>query len=90
MPCGWFPDIGNTCHCHWTWYLPMKKVLRWMLLVVQPEVFQLPLWCLLGFVVLFLYTLVARVCAFFRPLRNILMVAASLRNLHLLASHLNL
>ena len=37
----------------------------------------------------FLYTLVARVCAFFRPLRNILIVAASLSNLHLLASHLN-
>ena len=37
----------------------------------------------------FLHTLVARVCAFFRPLRNILIVAASLLNLHLLASHLN-
>ena len=36
----------------------------------------------------FSYTLVARVCAFFRPLRNILMVVASLLNLHLLASHL--
>ena len=24
MPCGQFPDIGNTCHCHWTWYWPMK------------------------------------------------------------------
>ena len=30
------------------------------------------------------------VCAFFNPLRKILMVAASLLNLHLLASHLNL
>ena len=38
----------------------------------------------------FLYTLVAIVCAFFRPLRKILMVVASLLNLHLLASHLNL
>ena len=37
----------------------------------------------------FSYTLVARVCAFFRPLRNIPIVAASLLNLHLLASHLN-
>ena len=36
----------------------------------------------------FLYTLVARVCPFFRPLKNILMVVASLLNLHLLASHL--
>ena len=36
----------------------------------------------------FSYTLVARVCAFFTPLRNILIVAASLLNLHLLASHL--
>ena len=34
----------------------------------------------------FLYTLVARVCAFFRPWRNILMVVASLPNLHPLAS----
>ena len=61
-----------------------------MLFVVQPEVFQLPLWCLLGFAVLFCLTLVARVCAFFRLLRNILMVAVSLLNLHLLASCLNL
>ena len=38
----------------------------------------------------FLYTLVAMVCGFFNPLRKILMVAASLLNLHLLASHLNL
>ena len=38
----------------------------------------------------FSYTLVAIVCAFFNPLRKILMVAASLLNLHLLASHLNL
>ena len=38
----------------------------------------------------FLYTLVAIVCAFFKPLRKILMVVASLLNLHLLASHLNL
>ena len=38
----------------------------------------------------FSYTLVAIVCAFFKPLRKILMVAASLLNLHLLASHLNL
>ena len=38
----------------------------------------------------FSYTLVAIVCAFLRPLRKILMVAASLLNLHLLASHLNL
>ena len=37
-----------------------------------------------------LYTLVAIVCAFFNPLRKILIVAASLLNLHLLASHLNL
>ena len=37
----------------------------------------------------FSYTLVARVCAFFRPFRKILMVAVSLSNLHLLASHLN-
>ena len=38
----------------------------------------------------FSYTLVAIVCAFFNPLRKILMVAASLLKLHLLASHLNL
>ena len=38
----------------------------------------------------FLYTLVAMVCAFFNPFRKILMVVASLLNLHLLASHLNL
>ena len=38
----------------------------------------------------FSYTLVAIVCTFFKPLRKILMVAASLLNLHLLASHLNL
>ena len=36
----------------------------------------------------FLYTLVAIVCAFFNPFRNSLMVAVSLLNLHLLASHL--
>ena len=38
----------------------------------------------------FLYTLVAIVCAFLHPLRKIHMVVASLFNLHLLASHLNL
>ena len=38
----------------------------------------------------FSYTLVAIVCAFFNPFRKILMVAASLLNLHLLASPLNL
>ena len=38
----------------------------------------------------FLQTLVAKVCAFFKPFRKILMVAASLLNIHLLASHLNL
>ena len=38
----------------------------------------------------FSYTLVAIVCAFCKPLRKILMVAVSLLNLHLLASHLNL
>ena len=38
----------------------------------------------------FSYTLVAIVCAFFNPFRKILMVVASLLNLHLLASHLNL
>ena len=38
----------------------------------------------------FLYTLVAIVCAFFNPFRKIVMVAESLLNLHLLASHLNL
>ena len=38
----------------------------------------------------FLYTLVAIVCAFLKPFRKIFMVAASLLNLHLLASHLNL
>ena len=38
----------------------------------------------------FSYTLVAMVCAFYKPFRKILMVAASLLNLHLLASHLNL
>ena len=37
----------------------------------------------------FLYTLVASVCAFLRPLRNILIVVVSLLNLHLLASCLN-
>ena len=31
----------------------MKVVVSWMLVAGQPEVFQLPLWCLLGFVVLF-------------------------------------
>ena len=34
--------------------------------------------------------LVVMVCAFFSPLRKIWMVAASLLNLHLLASRLNL
>ena len=67
----------------------MMVVARWMLFAGQPEVFQLPLWYLLSFVVLFHITLVARVCAFLRPLRNILIVAASLLNLHLLASCLN-
>ena len=38
----------------------------------------------------FSYTLVPIVCAFFNPLRNILMVAVSLLNLYLLDSHLNL
>ena len=38
----------------------------------------------------FSYTLVARIFAFFRPLRKILMVVVSLSNLHLPASHLNL
>ena len=38
----------------------------------------------------FSYTLVAIVCAFFNHFRKILMVVASLLNLHLLASHLNL
>ena len=30
----------------------MKVVVRWMLVAGQPEVFQLPLWYLLGFVAL--------------------------------------
>ena len=38
----------------------------------------------------FSYTLVAMICALFNPFRKILMVATSLLNLHLLASHLNL
>ena len=38
----------------------------------------------------FLQTLVAMECAFLKPFRKILMVAASLLNLHLLAFHLNL
>ena len=38
----------------------------------------------------FSHTLVAIVCAFFKPLRKILMTTVSLLNLHLLASHLNL
>ena len=38
----------------------------------------------------FLYILVAIVGAFFNPFRKILMVVASLLNLHLLASCLNL
>ena len=29
----------------------MKVALRWMLVAGQPEVFQLPVWCLLGFAV---------------------------------------
>ena len=62
----------------------------WKLFVVQPGVSQLPLWLLLKFEVPFLYTLVAMVFAFLKPFRKILMVAASLLNLHLLASHLNL
>ena len=37
----------------------------------------------------FSYTLVAIVCAFFKPLRKILIVEASLLNLHLLAYCLN-
>ena len=45
----------------------MMVAVKWMLFAGQPEVFQLPLWYLLGFVVLFLYTLVARVCAFLDP-----------------------
>ena len=31
----------------------MKVVVSWMLVAGQPEVFQLLLWCLVGFVVLF-------------------------------------
>ena len=38
----------------------------------------------------FSYTIIAIVCACFKPLRKILMVAASLLNLHPVASHLNL
>ena len=48
----------------------MRVAVRWMLFAGQPEVFQLPLWCPLGFVVLFSYTLVARVCAFLDPLEK--------------------
>ena len=29
----------------------MRVAVRWMLFAGQPEVFQLPLWCLQGFVV---------------------------------------
>ena len=67
----------------------MKVAVRWMLFAGQPEVFQLPLWYPSRLCGPFSYTLVARVCAFFRPFRKILIVAASLLNLHLLASHLN-
>ena len=67
----------------------MKVVIRWMLVAGQPEVFQLPLWYPARLCGHFSYTLVARVCAFLRPLIKILIVAASLSNLHLLASHLN-
>ena len=67
----------------------MMVVIRWTLVTGQPEIFQLSLWCLLGFVVLSHRPLVARVCAFLRPFIKILIVAASLSNLHLLASHLN-
>ena len=59
-----------------------------MLFVVQPEVFQLSFMVSARLCGPFLYTLVARVCAFFRPLRNILMLAVPLLNLHLLAFHL--
>ena len=51
--------------------------------------FQLPLLLLLKFEVHF-HLLIAIVCAFFNPFRKIHMVVASLLNLHLLASHLNL
>ena len=68
----------------------MRWVKVWKLFAVQPGVFQLPLLLLLKFEVPFHILLVAMVCAFFNPFRKIHMVVASLLNLHLLASHLNL
>ena len=67
----------------------MRMVVRWMLVAGQPEVFSASFMVSARLCGPFLYTLVARVCAFFTPFRNILIVVVSLSNLHLLASHLN-
>ena len=51
----------------------MKLVAKWMLFAGQPEAFHF-LYGTCGLCGPVSYTLVARVCAFFRPLRNILIV----------------
>ena len=68
--------------------------MRWVkvrkLFAVLPGVFQLPLLLWTRFEGLFHKLLLQWLCEFLNPLRKILMVAVSLLNLHLLASHLNL
>ena len=48
----------------------MRVAVRWMLFAGQPEVFQLPLWCPLGFVFPSHILYIARVCAFLDPLEK--------------------
>ena len=59
-----------------------------MLVAGQPEVFQPPLWCLPDFVVPSHKPWLLEYVHFLSPFIKILIVAASLSNLHLLASHL--
>ena len=67
----------------------MMVAVEWMLFAEQPQVFSTSFMVSARLCGPFSYTIVAIVCACFRPLRNILIVAAPLSNLHLLASHLN-
>ena len=85
MPCGQFPDIGNTLS------LSLDMVLTDEV-GIKVDVICWAAWSFSTSLIVsdrlcgpFSYTLVARVCAFLRPLRNIFIVAASLSNLHLLS-----
>ena len=68
----------------------MRWVEVWKLFAVQPGVFKLLLLLPLRFEVLFHKLWLLWYVHFLNPLEKILMVAASLLNLHLLASLLNL